>query len=280
MKEGASHGALPISLFLIFSLIVLFAVLYIGIYLKHEVKKLEEFEKELKNDLNLLKKDINETKMEISSVYEFENSLKELNATLRAVRDELYLIKERQEDIIKLLSLDEGYKYTAVNFVGLTQEGGVILPIKIGIKRGSGNIYLRLNGVTYDESFQDTVKRAIIASMRYLKEDYRNFDVILWVENPFVSPITIEGGSMGAAISLGILSLVENKKIREDTIITGGISSNGTILKVKRVKEKVNVAKEYGIKRFLVPKGQNVNVSDIEVIEVEDLEEAAREFLE
>ncbi len=202
----------------------------------------------------------------------------EINLELKDVKISISNLKEEIANISKVNS----YKYATVYFVGLTENGGVVLPIKIGIREGRGNLFIRINGVTYNEDFQETVKRAVLASKKFLKKkgkDLGNFDVVVWVENPFMNPIYVEGGSMGASISLGIISLVENKKIKNSTIITGGISANGTILKVKNVEEKAKIAKNYGIRKFIVPKGQFVNISGIDVVEVADLEEAEREFL-
>ncbi len=242
-------------------------------YLLYEIKNLENgIKKELKsikNDIENLKEDLNRIEGKIS---EEKLILANISTALENIEKELYSIRK------------EEYRYTTVNFVGLTKNGGVVLPIRIGVKEGDGSIYIRINGVSYDESFQETVKRAVIASKKFLekkeKRSFEDLDVVVWVENPFMNPINIEGGSMGASISLGIISLIENRKIKEKTIITGGISSNGTILKVKKVREKAEVAKEYGIKRFIVPKGQWVNISGIEVVEVSRLEEAVEELLE
>jgi ATP-dependent Lon protease len=75
-----------------------------------------------------------------------------------------------------------------------------------------------------------------------------------------------------------ILSAMRNIPVWQDTAITGEISLQGRIKSVGGIQEKVNGAKQAGMKKVLIPKENLKDVSSylngIEIIPVETIEEA------
>jgi len=67
----------------------------------------------------------------------------------------------------------------------------------------------------------------------------------------------IDGPSAGAATTIALLSLLENRRIKEGYVITGTVEEDGRIGQVGGIPHKALAAAKEGATHFLVPKGQN-----------------------
>ncbi|XP_077237288.1 lon protease homolog 2, peroxisomal-like [Tasmannia lanceolata] len=67
------------------------------------------------------------------------------------------------------------------------------------------------------------------------------------------SDLTKDGPSVGMAFATAFVSLFSNRGVRPNTAMTGEISLNGEILAVGCIKEKIEAAHAYGIKRVILP---------------------------
>lgn len=94
----------------------------------------------------------------------------------------------------------------------------------------------------------------------------------------------IDGPSAGAAMVLLILSAMKNAPIWQDIAITGEISLQGIVKPVGGIFEKINGAKQSGMKKVIIPKENLKDVpaylEGIEVIPVETIEEAMQVIFE
>lgn len=85
----------------------------------------------------------------------------------------------------------------------------------------------------------------------------------------------IEGPSAGAAILLAMLSAARGIRIRQDVAVTGEISIQGKVKEVGGIFEKIYGAKQAGIRKVIIPKGNTGDVpsdmTGIEVIAVDDI---------
>ncbi|MBU1198046.1 hypothetical protein KJ765_06080 [Candidatus Micrarchaeota archaeon] len=82
----------------------------------------------------------------------------------------------------------------------------------------------------------------------------------------------VGGESAGAAMAVGTLALFRGESLRDDVLITGSVSPDGSIGRVGRILEKALVARESGFSEILVPVGeklqpQNKQVCQNEVID-------------
>lgn len=68
-----------------------------------------------------------------------------------------------------------------------------------------------------------------------------------------VGGANIDGPSAGAAITLALLSAIENRPVRQDTAITGEISLGGRLKPVGGIHEKIYGAIRKGIQRVIIP---------------------------
>lgn len=88
----------------------------------------------------------------------------------------------------------------------------------------------------------------------------------------------IDGPSAGVAVTLAIISAIQNRLLRQDVAITGEVSIQGKVKAVGGVFEKIYGAKQAGIKKVLVPKENERDIpshlTGIEVVTIETVEEA------
>lgn len=93
----------------------------------------------------------------------------------------------------------------------------------------------------------------------------------------------IDGPSAGAAITVCIISALQNKPVRQDMAVTGEISIRGKIKPVGGIFEKVYGARRKGIKHVVVPYDNRQDISsameDIVVTPVKDIEELLKLIL-
>ena len=138
-------------------------------------------------------------------------------------------------------------------------------------KEGQGTI--RFND-TAGSMAKDSVFNAASVVRKVTGQNLSNFDLHINV----VGGGRIDGPSAGTAITLAIISAIENKPISQNIAITGEISIQGRVKAVGGVPEKIYGAKQAGIKKVIVPKENAKDVTqqlkNIEVVIVDSIEEA------
>ena len=151
-----------------------------------------------------------------------------------------------------------------IHAVACNSMGGSVLDIECSSYKGKGN-------VTYTGSLGDVAKESIDVAISYIKSNYKQFGISLddFSENDFhihftEASISKDGPSAGCAIITSILSLLKNKKIKNNISMTGEISLKGDIFKVGGIKEKAIAAKRNGIDTLYIPK---YNMKEIETLE-------------
>ena len=79
-----------------------------------------------------------------------------------------------------------------------------------------------------------------------------------------------------------ILSAMKNIPVWQDTAVTGEISLQGKIKPVGGIFEKINGAKQAGMKKVLIPRENledvSPDISGIEIVTVETIEEAMEQI--
>ncbi|MBM7856099.1 ATP-dependent Lon protease [Desulfohalotomaculum tongense] len=137
-------------------------------------------------------------------------------------------------------------------------------------KEGMGSI--RFND-TAGSMAKDSVFNAASVIRKLTGEDISNYDVHINI----VGGGRIDGPSAGAAITMVLLSAVQNRPVRQDIAITGEISIQGRVRAVGGITEKIYGARQAGIKKVLIPKenAQDVpaDLKGITVIPVSKVEE-------
>ncbi|MDD5023310.1 MAG: hypothetical protein PHU63_04025 [Candidatus ainarchaeum sp.] len=128
---------------------------------------------------------------------------------------------------------------------------GIIIPIKISLTEGSGKNYISTYpfvGITTQES----INTAAIAAYYLSNIERKNCDIILEFSEDYAEQV--DGPSAGAATSVILYGLINNLTFKENTLITGGINSKGTIVPVGGIYEKSLAATKNDFQYILLPK--------------------------
>jgi uncharacterized protein len=199
--------------------------------------------------------------------------------------------------------------------VASTDDGyvGVMSTITVTIQsNGSGKVFVDTLPLTQVD-MQGSARLAVKVASALVKNDANCsinpsiFDYFFVVRTD--APV-IGGPSAGGIMTVATVALLENWSLDEHTIMTGMINPDGSIGPIGGIPYKVDAAYEVGAKRFLIPKGQGTyletiqetttnngwtqtqiktvtrNITDyvaskgydIEIVEVEDVNQAVNNF--
>ena len=191
------------------------------------------------------------------------------------------------------ISLEEGYTelfYRSVTIyapaVAKTEEGfiGVATTITVTVQNGtgcSGKVFVETAPLT-EVDMQGSARLAVSVASSLTGIDASSYDFFFVIKTD--API-IGGPSAGAVMTVATIAALEGWELDNRTMMTGMINPDGSIGPVGGIKEKIDAAYSVGAKRFLVPKGELIDVSKyarrkygIEVIEVEDINDALYYF--
>jgi ATP-dependent Lon protease len=167
-----------------------------------------------------------------------------------------------------------------------TESGGEVLYIEAALLPGGSG--LRITG-----SIGEVMKESAAAAQTYVWAHARELGVDssvfekagLHLHVP-AGAVPKDGPSAGVAMAAALASLYTGVPLRRDTAMTGEISLAGLVLPVGGIKEKVLAAHRAGLKRVVLPKGNERDLKrvpeevrrDLEVIfasRIEDVLEAA-----
>lgn len=145
-----------------------------------------------------------------------------------------------------------------------TSVGGEILFIETSLSKGKGS-KLTLTG-----NLGDVMKESAILALEYvkahaetLKIDYRIFDN--WNIHIHVpeGATPKDGPSAGITIATSIASALTQRKVRNNTAMTGEITLRGKVLPVGGIKEKILAAKRAGITDIVMCRENEKDILEI-----------------
>ncbi len=189
-------------------------------------------------------------------------------------------LKEKSNSMI-LLAVSENNKVYV----------GSVAQLELEIKPGKGRIFLDTSPASKIDT-QLSTRFAKEIACDFAQVDCSKYDFFYTIK----ADTTIIGGpSAGAAMAVLTVSTLKNIDLDKNIAMTGTINSGELIGPVGGLKEKIEAASNYGIKKVLIPMGisntsvsSNPNISldlmkygkeiGIEVKEVDDLNQAIYEF--
>jgi ATP-dependent Lon protease len=157
-----------------------------------------------------------------------------------------------------------------VDYIGIstglawTQSGGDILFIEVTTMPGKGVLTLTGNlGAVMKESCQAALSyiRSHSDDFGLAKDLFSKIDIHVHVPEGATPK---DGPSAGAAITTAMVSALTKKPVDKYLAMTGEITLRGRITEIGGVKEKVLAANRAGIKKVLLPAGNERNyIEDI-----------------
>jgi ATP-dependent Lon protease len=149
--------------------------------------------------------------------------------------------------------------------VGLawTPVGGDVLFIEAGRMPGGnkGLIMTGQLGSVMQESVQAALTwvRGNATKLEIDPDVFRTSDIHVHVP---AGAIPKDGPSAGVTMATALLSMLQDRPVRENLAMTGEITLTGQVLPVGGIKEKVLAAKRGGVKEVIMPADNEVNVRE------------------
>jgi ATP-dependent Lon protease len=144
-----------------------------------------------------------------------------------------------------------------------TEVGGEILNIEVTLMPGKGQLILTGQ---LGEVMQESAKIALSFA--------RNKARLLPLENDFFSSIDVhihvpegaipkDGPSAGVSIATALVSAFFDIPVRRDVAMTGEVTLRGKVLPVGGINEKSVAALRAGVKKLMLPRGNEKNIKEL-----------------
>jgi ATP-dependent Lon protease len=147
--------------------------------------------------------------------------------------------------------------------VAVSGVGGDIMFVEATKMTGKGSM-------TVTGQLGDVMKESAQAALSFVRsratelgidpDFYQKSDLHLHVP---AGAIPKDGPSAGVAITTAIVSLLSGVPVRGDVAMTGEITLRGQVLPVGGIKEKALAARRAGVKTFILPKRNEVDLDDL-----------------
>jgi len=216
---------------------------------------------------------------------------------------------ETQGKVIEMSGIDEKiYSQVELLLPAVEEEGqGTMAWLRVEIHEGRGKTLLEIDNILFWDDTQESIRRARLVAEEITGIDTSNYDIVYSIN---ANASRIEGPSAGPAMAIATSLALENRTANKSVIITGYLKEDGKLGKVSGILTKAEVAKQNGVKLFIVPSGQRIQTKletkkecehdifttfcktktiskevdvqeevGIDVIEVDDISEALKYFI-
>lgn len=141
-----------------------------------------------------------------------------------------------------------------------TPVGGDVLFVEASAMPGSGKL-------TITGQLGDVMKESAQAALSYVRSHanglpddwFANHDIHIHVP---AGAIPKDGPSAGVTMATALMSLVTERRVRDDTAMTGELTLTGLVLPIGGLKEKALAAQRAGVKRVLAPRRNEPDLED------------------
>lgn len=152
-----------------------------------------------------------------------------------------------------------------------TSVGGETLSVEINTMSGSGKIELTGNlGDVMKESAKIAIGyiRSQAEKLKIDNDFYKKLDIHIHIPEGAVPK---DGPSAGITMTTALVSALSGHAVKCDTAMTGEVTLRGKVLPIGGLKEKTLAAYRAGIKTVIIPKENEVDLDDIDILVRENI---------
>jgi ATP-dependent Lon protease len=183
------------------------------------------------------------------------------------------IVKLLDEKPMLMTKIHDKSEVGIINGLYATSSGvGGIVPIQIKNNYSSDSSFaFKLTG-SLGDVMKESIQCAFTMAVNYIKDNNLIEDIQKELKDKFTNGFHIhaphcstpkDGPSAGAVFTVGFISKLLNKKIRNDVAMTGEIDLLGNITKIGGLEHKLIGAKMAGIKLVLISKENEEDIVDI-----------------
>jgi uncharacterized protein len=139
------------------------------------------------------------------------------------------------------------------------QDGnGVATVLHVQVVPGSGKSLVNIDKLLFWVDTQNSIRTARNVAENVVGMDLSDRDIVYTIT---ANASVVEGPSAGAALTVATIAAARGNETDPTVMMTGTINENGAIGPIGGTLEKAKAAKSIGAKKFLVPRGQSVEVT-------------------
>lgn len=160
-------------------------------------------------------------------------------------------------------------------------DGGLVVPIEFEFSEGNGELFVDLAGVEVRHDLQLALREARETATRITDGSLAETATRVAFELPNADVLALRGKSWEAGLTVALVASLRQQQLPRETLITGIVHDDGTLLPVGGIEAKARAARAYGATELLVPGGEaaEVGVRGIRVIEVQSISDAVSRIL-
>ncbi len=173
--------------------------------------------------------------------------------TLEQQIGDVYLDRKKEYNVL----ITEGGRIGRVNGLAVLGEGGTVLPIEAEVAPGGKKSEIIATGKLGDIA-KEAVQNVAAVIMKIYGEDIKEkYDIFVQFLQTYEG---VEGDSASVSVAVAVISAFKNVEIDQSVAMTGSLTVRGEVLPVGGVTQKIEAAIDAGLKKVVIPKGNEKDV--------------------
>ena len=149
------------------------------------------------------------------------------------------------------------YSLPAVDSFG----DGLIVPFEVEFTDGEGELFVNLNGIEIRHDLQLALREARETATRLTGGSLTNTATHVTFEPPASGVLALRGKSWEAGLTVALVASFRQESLSQETLITGIVDDEGTLLPVGGIETKARAARAVGARELIVPAGEPTDVA-------------------
>jgi len=173
--------------------------------------------------------------------------------TLEQQIGDVYLDRKKEYNVL----ITKGGRIGRVNGLAVLGDGGTILPIEAEVAPGGKKAEIIATGKLGDIA-KEAVQNVAAVIMKIYGEDIKEkYDIFVQFLQTYEG---VEGDSASVSVAVAVISAFKNVEIDQSVAMTGSLTVRGEVLPVGGVTQKIEAAIDAGLKKVVIPKGNEKDV--------------------
>lgn len=167
---------------------------------------------------------------------------------------------------------DTQYYFPAVDANG----SGLIVGATFEFTDGNGELFVNLNGIEIRHDIQRALMEAIQTATRLTNRSLEDTATHVSFEPPDPNRTALRGKSWEAGLTIALIAGLRQQSLSSDTLITGIVDDDGTMLPVGGIEVKARATRAFGATELVVPDGDipQIAVPGMRVSKIQSISEA------
>jgi predicted S18 family serine protease len=153
-------------------------------------------------------------------------------------------------------------------------EQGLLITVNIEFTDAREGIFVNLAGMEVRHDLQVALREAATTARDLMGRRPSKSGILVSFTATGDGILALRGKSWEAGLTVVLAAALAGVTPSEETLVTGVVADDGSLLPVGGIESKARVAREFGAHRLVVPDGQELPIPGIAVEQVASIEKA------